>query len=66
VVKKTTFGIGLSPRAALDATGQELCSHWLAAAHAVPQSPFWPRPVSWLQGHAKRLASGAWLSRLTT
>jgi len=39
--------------------GRELCSHWVAT-HAVPASPFWPRPVSWLNRQAARL-TGSWL-----
>jgi hypothetical protein len=67
VVKKTTFEAVLPSPEAIDAMGQALCSHWAAAAHAMRQSPFWPRPASWLNRHAAHLAGGGvWFARKLT
>lgn len=60
VKNTTTTGGRWSPtQETFDAMGRELCSHWVAT-HAVPASPFWPRPVSWLNRQAARL-TGSWL-----
>jgi hypothetical protein len=65
VVKKATLGIWSPSKETFDAMGQELCSHWVAT-HRAPASPYWPRPVSWLNRQAARLAGGILLSRRLT
>ena len=53
MIRKATVGQWTPARETVEAIGMELCSHWVAT-HAVPASPFWPRPVSWLLNNASR------------
>jgi len=62
VVKKATLGLWSPSRETFEAMGRELCAHWVAT-HATPQSPFWPRSVSWLNRHAARLTSSMLMGR---
>src|SRR5437868_5864855 len=57
VVKKATLELWSPSSETMEAMGGVQCSHWVAS-HAVPESPFWPRPRSWLNRQAARFAGG--------
>jgi hypothetical protein len=39
---------------AVEAVGKVLSAHWRAARSAA-NSPYWPKPTSWVNGQASRL-----------